>query len=288
MGEEEQYALVVDGGSNTMKLGFSGDDAPRSSFRTLVGYTLRSSEYVGDEAHAKRGILQLKRPIEHGIVTSWAEMEKVWHHSFYNELRVAPEEHPVLLTEAPGNPKPNREKTTLIMFEQFAVPALYLKNTAALAMYASGKTMGVVLDVGHTACYTTVVHEGYVVPESVCKTEIGGRDLTQHMMQLLTKDEVKFTTTAEREIVRDIKEKLGYVALYFDEEMGKYKEGSLHDKTYELPDGRTIKVGNSHPRPRPRPRPHPHPHPYTHPRPHPRPHLHPHPHPLSLRPLGVG
>lgn len=79
-------------------------------------------EYIGDDALKMAGVLSLSHPIAEGIVNSWEDMEKVWHHTFYNELRVSPSEcEGILLTEAPLNPKINREKMTEVMFEQFEV-----------------------------------------------------------------------------------------------------------------------------------------------------------------------
>ena len=250
--EEDQLAIIIENGSGTIKAGFAGDDAPISLVPSIVGHPKVSNTtvgsvdhvYVGGEALIKREILRLNRPIDHGTVTSWDAMEKIWHHVFLNELRVEPEEHPVLLTEARLNAKPHREKMTQIMFETFSVPCMSICLQATLALKDSGRLTGVVFQSGAGVSRTTPVYEGYPLPHAINTVGIDGSDLTQYLTKMMHDSGYSFKSTAEREIMCDIKEKLTYVAMDFDAEMKKFKETSDGERTYKLPDGSAIKLGN--------------------------------------------
>jgi len=254
MSESQNEALVIDNGSGMCKAGVSGSDHPSNVFPCIVGKPRHESSmvgmgkkevFVGAEAQSKRGVLTLKYPIEHGVITNWDDMEKIWHHTFYNELRVDPADYNILLTEAPLNPKANRERMVQIMFESFNTTGTYIAIQAVMSLYASGRTTGIVMDSGDGVSHVVPIYEGYALPHAVLRLDLAGRDCTSHMVKLMTERGNSFTSSAEHEIARDIKENLCYVAVDYEAEMAKFtQDPSSIEKSYEMPDGQVITVGN--------------------------------------------
>ena len=240
----ENTPIVIDNGTNACKAGFSGDDNPRSVLPTAVGVprNAQGGETVGGESLKRRDVFDVKFPIQRGIINDWDNMEKIWHYAFYDELKVPPENHPVLLTEPILNPKANREKIVQTMFETFNTPAAYVSLQPHLSLIAAGRTNGIALDVGEGVASIVPICEGAILPHAMMRLHLSGTDLTDYLARLMTERGYYLDSPSEQQLVPDIKEQLCYVAIDFEEEMKK--DMSEMEKTYVLPDGRNITLGN--------------------------------------------
>jgi actin-related protein len=124
---------------------------------------------------------------------------------------------------------------TQIVFETFNSPAFFVSISSVLALYASGRTTGIVVESGGGATHVVPVFEGFSLPSAIARVDMAGRDVTDYFMRILAERGYAFTTTAEHEIVRDMKEKLCYVALDFEQEIQTASQSSSLEKSYEMP-----------------------------------------------------
>jgi len=167
-------------------------------------------------------------------------MQQIWHYT-YQQLNCIQDQHPVLLTEAPLNPRTNRVNAAQMFFEQFNVPSLFIQSQPILSLYASGRTTGVVLDSGDGVTNAVPVYEGFALPHAMQRIDVAGREITEYLQVLLRKSGHNFHTSAEMEEVKTIKEKRCYVAFNIE----KAEKGVEDDEAipYKLPDGSVIDIG---------------------------------------------
>lgn len=240
-------AIIIDNGSNFTKVGFAGCEEPRGVFPTTIG-TPNTTQlmvggqnkdfFVGFEAVAKKDLLSLKNPFEDGLVVNWDDVERIWRHSFYDELHVVPEDYSVLITEKPMNLRTHREKLMQVMFETFNVRSFYIGVQAVLALFSVGKTTGVVWDAGDGVTHTVSIYEGYGLPHAIERSEIGGRDLTQFCHKMLMQAGAPPESCDIPEAV-EIKERHCAVALDYQ---AAIQEEATHPPV-ALPDGTEVTFG---------------------------------------------
>lgn len=253
-GWDKKNVVVCDNGTGFVKCGFAGANFPEAIFPSMVGRPILRYEemvdnlevkdiMVGDEASRLRQMLQITYPLDNGIVRNWDDMMHVWNYTFFEKLKVDTKQCKIMLTEAPMNPKKNREKMIQTMFETYGFQAAYISVQAVLTLYAQGLLTGVVVDSGDGVTHIVPVYQGFALPHLTRRLDVAGRDITRYLIKLLLLRGYAFNRTADFETVRKIKEKLCYVGYDLELEKRLALETTVLVQTYELPDGRVIKVG---------------------------------------------
>jgi len=247
--------IVCDNGTGFVKCGFAGTNFPAAIFPSMVGRPVMRFEenvinniqikdiMVGDEAQKLRNMLQITYPMENGIIRNWEDIQYVWDYTFFEKLKINPKDSKILLTEAPMNPKKNREQMLSVMFEKYGFQGVYIGIQAVLVLYAQGLLTGVVVDSGDGVTHIIPVFDGFALPHLTKRLDVAGRDITRHLIKLLLLRGYAFNRTADFDTVRQIKEKLCYVGYNLDMEKRLALETTVLVEPYTLPDGRVIRVG---------------------------------------------
>ncbi|CAI5759756.1 unnamed protein product [Candida verbasci] len=255
--------IVIDNGSGIIKAGFAGEDTPKIQTSNIVGrpryqkimataQTPDNNCFIGNSAQENRGLLKISYPIRHGVVEDWSDMEKLWQHTYNQDLKINSQDHPLLITEAPLNPQTNRDKMCQILFESFNIPCIYISIQAVLSLYASGRTTGAVIDSGDGVSHVVPVFDGFALPTSIKRMDVAGRDITEQLsFNIRRVTGFNLSSSSELEIVKLMKESCCFISKdpARDEKLYSthYIKGSMTNSelfsTYKLPDGHEVNLG---------------------------------------------
>ncbi|KAI8080297.1 actin family [Gilbertella persicaria] len=188
-GGDEVNALVFDMGSTSTRVGFAGEDVPKAMFPTSYGIDTNNTYYIGDsKINTWRPNMEIKTPMEDGLVKDWDAVEHIWQAAYNDMLRVHASEHPLLCTEPAWNTPENREKMMQLAFEKFDVPAFYVAKDAVMTAFSVGRATALVLDSGGSVTSAVPVYDGYVLKKGVLHQSVGGDLLTQQIRDHLKQD----------------------------------------------------------------------------------------------------
>lgn len=258
MAADEPTAAVLDFGSWAVKCGISGDNAPSCGFPNLVGRGKASADaliagkgaaeppapVIGNAAAADRGGMYVTSPMDRGLVADYEDLERVFHHALVNELKVVPEEHAVVVAHVPLAPHSQRVKMAVLALEALDMPRFYAANTGVLSLYSSGRTAGVVVELGHGCSSIMPIHEGAPVPAGVRRVPLGGQDIAAELNKLIAGRGHVLAPGGARHVLWRILEEHGYVAGSAEEaKTARGKSGEEAKVEYALPDGGTLRLG---------------------------------------------
>ncbi|KPI87369.1 putative actin-like protein [Leptomonas seymouri] len=244
-------SVVVDVGSRNTRVGFSGEESPRTELRSCVGLphdkrprpTLlqhRLDIVTGDEAYEDSGLLTLSWPIKGGHVYDFEVLEKLLFGAFVDQARVSPDTNPFLFLESADISRRDRERLCELLFESFDIPMVGLLTNTAATLYSAGRTSGLAVDSGAGRTCVAAVVEGYTLAHTIRLSRIAGDVLTDELFAALRADGYPLSTSADRDLVEAAKEALGRVSADVKAEAAQTEEDNFAtpdaEDGYVLPD----------------------------------------------------
>lgn len=192
----------------------------------------------GNEAYLKKKDKEytLHYPVQRGIIEH-DHMGEIWDHMI-KKMDTKPQQGNVLISDYPLNTKENKCKTAEVLFEQ-GVQSLAIMNSAALSLFSTGRTTGLVIESGQGVTYAVPIFEGYALPHAIQTMELAGQDITQNLFDSLVSQGIDIDHN-HFEHVREIKEQMCEVAFDYEHALKSKDPLSDEQKSYELPDSKEI------------------------------------------------
>ena len=245
-GSPDDQIIIIDIGEGYTKVGFAGDEQPiifptmtgKEKYQSVMADVETKGQYVGEDCMRMRGVLKIIYPINRGAIMDWDSYYSVLTHIFYNVLRVDPSKVNVIYTESALTPLETRKYIMRLFFETYKVKSVYIANSAVMALFSAGLTTGILVESGEGLTLVVPVVEGKVVTHTVQRLTLSGKDVSEYLRTLLLSYGVNITSSAQREILREIKEQNCFIALNPSE----VAKNTTDVTSYILPDGESAKI----------------------------------------------
>ena len=228
--------IVIDCGGYMIRGGFGGDSEPVVSFPS-TGPKLKKDQFgLDDKKYVSKFGSTFRSPIDNRTITNFENMERIWDALFKEELKISPESHPFLVSGSPFNKEENRKRELQIFMEKYQVPSYCPAFSTSLALYNAGLTSGIVIDAGESTTDIAPVFECFTMTHLLQRVDVGGRHVNEYMKKLFNQQGIVLPSTSEKEILRDVKEQIGFVR-------GDPQPSDDEEKIFLTPDGTQLKVG---------------------------------------------
>jgi len=200
---------------------------------------------IGDEVTKVRSLLELSYPMEEGIIKNKEDMELLWDYVLTKKLKLVKsdlKDRKILMTEAPSNPTKNKIDMAQILFEKIGIGYFNIEPQAKMTIFCEGEETGVVLDSGDGVTHVIPIAHNYLLHHQIKRLDIAGRHITNYLIKLLQIKGYAFNSTADFEIVRELKEKYCFVSCDIDSDRKLGQETTFYNSYTKLPDGRKIRI----------------------------------------------